>query len=128
MTEDENAGQSGPAENVEPEAAQPTPPAPTPTAAKSGGLAARWRGSRPLRIVTAVVAAIVIGLVGFGAGLGASDHGGHHHGGHHMSAYRWMPGDRERMHRFDHESGPGQPPSASVQPTTTPAPSPAPTH
>ncbi|QIS15733.1 hypothetical protein [Nocardia arthritidis] len=119
MTEAEGAGQSGPAENENP-APQAAPPP------RSNALAARWRGSRPLRIVTAVVAAVVIGLAGFGAGLAVGDHGGHrHHGGHHMTAHRWGPG--ERMHRYDRQRPPEPPPSGAPQPSTQPSQTPAPT-
>ncbi|WP_433663033.1 hypothetical protein ACQPW1_13390 [Nocardia sp. CA-128927] len=131
MAEAENTGESAPVQSTNPIAAAPEPPS---------RLAARWRGSRPLRIASAVLVAVVIGGVGFGAGLAVGGGDGNHHGGHQMAAahrfgrddgpgmHRSERGDRpghgDRQGRADSPGDNGSAPAAPVPPTTTPTPSP----
>ncbi|WP_405161867.1 hypothetical protein OG203_37000 [Nocardia sp. NBC_01499] len=123
MAEAENTGESAPEQGTNPTAAAPKPPS---------RLASRWRGSRPLRVASAVLAAVLIGGIGFGVGLAAGG-AGHDHGGHHMAAAAHRSGreDGSRMHHGDRSGEPGRNdsvPGAPTPPSATPTPSPAPTH
>ncbi|MCX4093780.1 hypothetical protein [Nocardia sp. alder85J] len=125
----------------------PAPAAPGPDASRTAAQAApagsrarrvtdRWRGSRPLRIGAAVLAAMVIAGLGFGTGLAVADHGGRHTGRHHSSEgrqeseHRFHLGGLPWMYRFEHDSprddGPrAERPLPSGQPgpaTSAPAP------
>ncbi|MFD6162176.1 hypothetical protein ACFWF7_09845 [Nocardia sp. NPDC060256] len=128
MAEAESTGEPPSVSNTTPTAAAPKPPS---------RLATRWRGSRPLRIASAVLVAVVIGGVGFGAGLAVGGGDGHHHGGHQMAAaHRSGHDDGPRMHRSERGDRPGprdlpgapggNAPGAPAQPSGTPTPAPAP--
>lgn len=129
MAEAEGTGETTPVQNTHP-AAAPKPPS---------RLAARWRGSRPLRIASAVLAAVVIGGLGFGVGLAVGGGDGHHGRNHLVAGHRsWRDEgprmhreDGPRMHRFergdrpgDNGSAPGAPAQPPVPPTSTPTPPP----
>jgi hypothetical protein len=109
-------------------------PMAAPAIPRSRRIAQRWRGSRPLRIGTAVLAALVIAGVGFGAGFAAGGHDDHPHhgeGGRHLADHRFHPGGLPWMYRFEHgprDEGPRAERPALPQQPGTATPAPAPTH
>ncbi|MBJ8346855.1 hypothetical protein [Antrihabitans sp. YC2-6] len=102
------------------------PKQPAPVVAQSG----RWHASRAVQIVVAVLAAIVIGGVGFAAGLAAGGHDHDRHGPHirmiHDEMGPGMPfgGEMRRGPMQGDNAPPPQPPSPSPSTPANPAPSP----
>ncbi|WP_019931828.1 hypothetical protein [Nocardia sp. BMG111209] len=111
---------------------QPAPIGPLAIVGPPRRWADRWRGSRPLRVGAAVLAVVVIGGIGFGAGLAAGGHGEHRHGdGRHAADHRFHPGALPWMYRFEHGSRDDRPRAERPAPQQQPSPgtvAPAPTH
>jgi|GEM_PF-6926936 len=108
-------------------AAGPESSTPHATPTRRARLGARWHTSMPLRVVTAVVVALLIGGIGFTAGTAFTGDDGHRRSDHAISATHPFWQDHEGwIHRGDHIRHRLRlaPPTPSAAPAPNPAPLP----